>query len=103
VTGTPGAPTPFTTAAEADVFEAWFGDLFRVIAEISPGSLEELSEMTGRAKSNMSRTLKTMAGYGLVRMERGQGRKLAPKGVHDRVALELPLVEPMAISGSCND
>ncbi len=58
--------------------------------------------MTGRAKSNLSRTLKTMAGYGLVRMERGQGRKLAPKVVHDRVALELPLVDPMeplAISG----
>jgi predicted transcriptional regulator len=36
-----------------------------------------------------------MVGYGLVRMERGQGRKLAPKVVHDRVALELPLVEPM--------
>jgi len=29
-------------------------------------------------------------------MERGQGRRLAPKVVHDRVALELPLVEPMA-------
>jgi predicted transcriptional regulator len=36
-----------------------------------------------------------MVGYGLVRMERGQGRKLAPKVVHDRVALDLPLVEPM--------
>ncbi len=52
--------------------------------------------MTGRAKSNLSRTLKTMVGHGLVRMERGQGRRLAPKVVHDRVALELPLVEPMA-------
>lgn len=30
--------------------------------------------------SNLSRGLKTMASYGLVRMERG-GRKLAPKAV----------------------
>jgi predicted transcriptional regulator len=85
-----------STESFAKVLSAGNRDLLRVIAERSPGSLEELSEMTGRAKSNLSRTLKTMVGYGLVRMERGQGRKLAPKVVHDRVALELPLVEPMA-------
>jgi predicted transcriptional regulator len=91
-----------STESFAKVLSAGNRDLLRVIAERSPGSLEELSEMTGRAKSNLSRTLKTMVGYGLVRMERGQGRKLAPKVVHDRVALELPLVEPiepMAIAG----
>jgi predicted transcriptional regulator len=91
-----------STESFAKVLSAGNRDLLRVIAEKSPESLEELSEMTGRAKSNLSRTLKTMVGYGLVRMERGQGRKLAPKVVHDRVALELPLVDPMeplAISG----
>jgi predicted transcriptional regulator len=36
-----------------------------------PASLEELSEITGRAKSNLSRTLKKMASYG-VRMEAGE-------------------------------
>jgi predicted transcriptional regulator len=35
-------------------------------------SLDELSRITGKAKSNLSRTLKTMAGYGLVRLERGE-------------------------------
>ncbi len=88
-----------STESFAKVLSAGNRDLLRVIAERAPGSLEELSEMTGRAKSNLSRTLKTMVGYGLVRMERGQGRKLAPKVVHDLVALELPLVEPMAIAG----
>lgn len=33
-----------------------------------------------------------MIGYGLIRMERS-GRKLAPKLIHDRVVLDLPLKE----------
>lgn len=68
-------------------------ELLRIIAEKAPDSLEELAEITGRPKSNLSRTLKTMVGYGLIRMER-DGRKLAPKVVHDRVELDLPLTEP---------
>lgn len=102
----PGADEPkvwFTsTESFAKVLSAGNRDLLRVIAEKAPGSLEELSEITGRAKSNLSRTLKTMAGYGLIRMEKGQGRRLAPKVVHDRVALELPLAEqtePLAAGG----
>ncbi len=47
-------------------------DLLRVIAVKAPASLDELSELTGRATSNLSRTLKTMENYGLVRMEKGQ-------------------------------
>lgn len=66
-------------------------ELLRIIAERSPGSLHELSELTGRAKSNLSRTLKTMSGYGLIRIERGDRGRVTPKVVHDRVALELPL------------
>ena len=37
-------------------------DLLRVIAESRPASLQELAEKTGRAKSNLSRTLRTMIG-----------------------------------------
>ncbi|MBB3871223.1 helix-turn-helix domain-containing protein [Brevundimonas mediterranea] len=102
----PGADEPkvwFTsTESFAKVLSAGNRDLLRVIAEKAPGSLEELSEITGRAKSNLSRTLKTMAGYGLIRMEKGEGRRLAPRVVHDRVALELPLTEqtePLAAAG----
>jgi predicted transcriptional regulator len=32
-----------------------------------------------------------MEGYGLVRLERGEGGRIIPKVVHDRVELELPL------------
>jgi len=94
---TPAADAPrvwFTsTESFARVLSAGNRELLRIIVERAPDSLEELAEITGRAKSNLSRTLKTMVGYGLIRMERGAGRKLAPKVVHDRVELALPLVE----------
>ncbi len=100
----PDTPKVWFTSTEsfAQVLSASNRELLRVIAERAPGSLEELVEITGRAKSNLSRTLKTMAGYGLVRMERGQGRRLMSRVVHDRVELDLPLIgraEPVKAAG----
>lgn len=91
----PDDPKVWFTSTEsfAKVLSAGNRELLRIIAEQAPGSLEELAEITGRAKSNLSRTLKTMAGYGLVRMEPGQGRRIAPRVIHDRVELALPLTE----------
>jgi predicted transcriptional regulator len=83
-----------STESFAQVLSAGNRELLRIIAEKAPESLEELAEVTGRAKSNLSRTLKKMSGYGLIRMERGKGRKLAPRVVHDRVELDLSLTEP---------
>jgi predicted transcriptional regulator len=68
--------------------------LLAIIAEKAPGSLDELTEMTGRAKSNLSRTLKTMEGYGLVRLKRGERGRIAPRITHDRVELNLSLTQP---------
>ncbi|WP_324695255.1 helix-turn-helix domain-containing protein [Novosphingobium sp. RL4] len=98
----PDEPKVWFTSTEsfAKVLSAGNRELLRIIAEQAPGSVEELSDITGRAKSNLSRTLKTMVGYGLIRMERS-GRKLAPKVIHDRVALDLPLTEhhaPLAMA-----
>lgn len=91
----PDDPKVWFTSTEsfAQVLSSGNRELLRIIAERSPGSLEELAKITGRAKSNLSRTLKTMAGYGLVRMEPGQGRRIAPRVIHDRVELALPLTE----------
>lgn len=47
--------------------------LLRVIRDVKPQSLTELAELTGRKVSNVSRTLKTMANYGLVQLQRGKG------------------------------
>ena len=82
-----------STESFSKVLSAPNRELLRMIAEQEPDSLDALAELTGRAKSNLSRTLKAMVGYGLIRMERS-GKKLAPKLVHDRVVLELALTSP---------
>jgi predicted transcriptional regulator len=66
-------------------------DLLRLIAETEPQSLQELAGRTGRAKSNLSRTLKTMAQYGLVRFEKGKGRTLMPRTPYTNVVLDVSL------------
>lgn len=98
----PGAPKVWFTSTEsfAQILSSGNRELLRVIDEQSPGSLEELSRITGRSKPSLSRTLKTMANYGLVRMDPGVGQKVVPKVLHDRVALELPLIERRAAKGS---
>jgi predicted transcriptional regulator len=95
-----GEPKVWFTSTEsfAKTLSAGNRDLLRVIAEKAPGSLDELARITGKAKSNLSRTLKTMARYGLVRLERGARGRITPKVTHDRVALDLPLAPPRKAS-----
>ncbi|ORJ59261.1 helix-turn-helix domain-containing protein [Geothermobacter hydrogeniphilus] len=52
--------------------------LLRLIMDEHPQSLKELEELTGRTSSNLSRTLKTMAHYGIVELEKHK-RRLVPK------------------------
>jgi predicted transcriptional regulator len=80
-----------STESFAKILSAGNRDLLRVLVEDAPGSLEELAQLTGRKKSNLSRTLKTMSNYGLVRLERGTRGRIAAKVVYDRIELELPL------------
>ncbi len=86
-----------STESFAKILSAGNRDLLRVIAERAPASLDELSQMTGKAKSNLSRTLKTMSGYGLVRLERGERGRIMPRVTHDRVELDLPLARSRKI------
>ncbi|MBN2825646.1 MAG: helix-turn-helix domain-containing protein [Campylobacterales bacterium] len=44
--------------------------LLQVIIDNNPQSLKELEELTGRAKPNLSRTLKTLQRYGIVELNR---------------------------------
>ena len=92
----PGEPKVWFSSIEsfAKVLSEHNRELLRVIAEIKPESLNELAEATGRAKSNLSRTLKTMERYGLVRFEKGKGRKLAPRTPYTDVVLDLSLRIP---------
>jgi predicted transcriptional regulator len=65
--------------------------LLSLIAETHPDSLAELSETSGRAKSNLSRTLKTMERYGLVQLRKGQGGTIIPRVPYSGIALSVPL------------
>lgn len=84
-----------STESFAKVLSAGNRDLPRVIAEKAPASLDELASLTGRKKSNLSRTPRTMEGYGLVRLERGERGRIAPKVGYDRVELELAITGPV--------
>ena len=57
--------------------------LLNVIRESKPISISELAELTGRKQGNLSRTLKTMSNYGIVKMQR-QAKALRPIVCADR-------------------
>ena len=44
--------------------------LLKTILDEKPKSLKELEALTGRAKSNLSRTLKTLERYGIVELQK---------------------------------
>ena len=72
-------------------------DLHGLVMVVDATSLDELARITGRAKSNLSRTLKMMSGYGLVVLEKGERGRIKPIVAHDRVEVSLPLTIPKAI------
>ena len=57
-----------------------------VIRQSNPNSISELAQLTGRKQGNLSRTLKTMSRYGLVRMEKNE-RSLRPVVLADSYQL----------------
>lgn len=65
--------------------------LLAVIAEQKPRSLDELAALTGRKPSNLSRTLHTMAKYGIVTLDRGERGRIVPMVTHDQFTVQLAL------------
>jgi predicted transcriptional regulator len=64
-------------------------DLLRLIAKSKPQSMTELALLSGRAKANLSRTLRTMERHGLVELQPGKDRKLMPRVGYRGIRLEL--------------
>ena len=65
--------------------------LLDLIIEQRPRSLAELEALSGRAKSNLSRTLKSMERFGLVELVKGKGGTLQPRVPYTEIRLELPI------------
>lgn len=89
----PSEPTVWFSSAEsfARVLSARNRGLLQVIADSAPASLAELAQLTGRAKSNLSRTLKTLERYGLVTLTRGARGRLVAEVPFSAVTLAVPL------------
>jgi predicted transcriptional regulator len=65
--------------------------LLDLIIEQQPKSLAELESLSGRAKSNLSRTLKSMERFGLVELVKGEGGTLQPRVPYEEIQLDLPI------------
>ena len=52
--------------------------LLRLIDRERPESVTALAELSGRQKSNLSNTLKSLSDKGFLRLENGPGRSLKP-------------------------
>ena len=68
----PGEPKIWFTSNRslAEVLSDENRALLHVIDDAKPSSLTALAELTGRKPSNLSRTLKTLANYGVVEIRR---------------------------------
>ena len=65
--------------------------LIEMIREAQPESLTELAERSGRAKSNLSRTLRTMESIGLVELREAEGGRKVPVVAYDTLRVDYPL------------
>lgn len=74
-----GEPTIWFESVKsmAQVLSSENQELLKIINEHKPESLKELQEVSGRKRSNLSRTLKTMSRYGIVELIK-QEKKVKP-------------------------
>ena len=88
-----GEPKVWFTSVEsfANALSQRNRELLTLIARERPASLTELAELSGRNKSNLPRTLKTMSQYGLVELKEEQRGTLIP---YDEVRLDVSLTSP---------
>ena len=88
-----GDPTVWFASVEsfARVLSQHNQELLSLIAREQPDSLTELADLSGRKKSNLSRTLKTMSRYGLVELSAGPRGTLIPRVPYDQVRLDVSL------------
>lgn len=65
-------------------------ELLKVIKEKKPQSLGDLESLTGRKRPNLSRTLKTMEAFGLVKITK-EKQRVIPEVVADSFNIDIAL------------
>ena len=94
----PGEPKIWVTSLEslAKVLSDKNMLLLMMIRNSHPQSLTELARMSGRAVSNLSRTLHSMQRLGLVTFEEKAGGRKVPVAMYVNVRLECTIGPPMS-------
>lgn len=91
----PGRGEPDIWFTSMDSFARVLSDrnrsLLNLIVEARPDSMAELAALSGRAKSNLSRTLHTMERYGLVQLKKKAGGKIVPRVPYKEIVLDVPI------------
>ena len=65
--------------------------LLELIAQSKPASISELAALSGRARSNLWRTLRTMEAYRLVELRQAAHRRVEPRVTFERLNLDVDL------------
>ena len=66
--------------------------LLEIIDRRRPQSVAELATLSGRHNQNLSRTLRKLREAGIIRMTKGEGRKLRPELMARKIYFEVDLV-----------
>ena len=66
-------------------------ELLALIAKESPKSISELARLSGRAQSNLTRTLKKMEDYGFVTMKTGKRGSKQPFVPYSDIVLDMSI------------
>ena len=78
-------------ASLAQVLSDQNRELLSLIAEQRPESITELAELSQRSQSNLTRTLKTMENYGLVKMKTGMRGKKQPSVPYSDIVVDMSI------------
>ncbi len=89
-----GEPKVWFTSLEsfAKVLSKRNVELLQVIAKHQPVGYKALAALSGRKIPSLSRTLRTMERYGLVRLDKGPQRKIIPRALYSDVELKYSLL-----------
>ena len=71
--------------------------LLDVLIRKQPGSLAELAKLSGRAISNLSRTIATMERYGLVSTCKNKAGKIVIRVPYQSIMVDVPIVSRLTI------
>jgi predicted transcriptional regulator len=78
-------------ASLAQVLSDQNRELLSLIAEQKPSSISELARLSNRSQPNLTRTLKKMESYGLIKMKTGRRGRKQPIVPYSEIVLDMSI------------